>query len=75
VAFRVSDQEFTGETEARLQAVLGGRQPRKIRSWRRSDRVIRSDSFQLSEGAQSSPLRARVISEEEESSSICEDLK
>jgi hypothetical protein len=40
VFFRVSDRGFVGETEARLQGVLGGRQPRKIRSWRRFGRVI-----------------------------------
>jgi hypothetical protein len=34
-----------------------------VRSWRRSDRVIRSDSFQLSEGVHSSRLRVGVISE------------
>jgi hypothetical protein len=53
-----------GETEVSSQlvidgrqpweVVLGGRQPWKVRSWRRSDRVIRSDRFQLSEGVQSS---------------------
>jgi hypothetical protein len=43
--------------------VLGGRHTRKVRSLRRSDRVIRSDSCQLSEGVQSSRLRVRVISE------------
>jgi hypothetical protein len=42
---------------------LGGRHPRKFRSWRRSDRGIRSDRFQLSEGVQSSRLRVRLISE------------
>jgi hypothetical protein len=57
VVFRVSDQGFIGETEARLQVVLGGRQPRRVRSWRGSDRVFRSDRFQLSEGVQSSRLR------------------
>jgi hypothetical protein len=36
---RVSDQGFIGETEARLQAVLGSRQLRQVRSWRRSDHV------------------------------------
>jgi hypothetical protein len=60
----MSDQGFIGETEARLQVVvLSGRQPWKVRSWRRSDHVIRSDRFQLSEGVQSSRLRVRVISE------------
>jgi hypothetical protein len=34
---RVSDQRFIGETEARSRAVLGGRQPWKVRSWRRID--------------------------------------
>jgi hypothetical protein len=76
----VSDQGFIGENEVRLRVVLGGIQPRKVRSWRSSDRVIRSDSFQLSEGVQSSRLRVPVISEvkrseEEESSSTCEDFK
>jgi hypothetical protein len=59
----VSGQGFIGETEARLQVVLGKRQPQKVHSWRRSDRVIRSDSFQLSEGVQSSRVRVRGISE------------
>jgi hypothetical protein len=59
----VSDQVFIGETKARLEAVLGGRQPWKVRSWRRSDRVIRIDRFQLREEVQSSRLRVRVISE------------
>jgi hypothetical protein len=59
----MSDQGFIGETEARLYVVLGGRQPWKVCSWRRSDRVIRSDRFQLSEGVQSYRLRVRVISE------------
>jgi hypothetical protein len=60
---RLSDQGFIGETEARSRVVLGGRQPWKVRSWRRSDCVIRSDRFQLSEGVQCSRLRVRVISE------------
>jgi hypothetical protein len=59
----VSDQGFIGETEARLQVVFGGRQPRKVRSWSKSDRVIRSVIFQLSDGVQSSQLRLRGISE------------
>jgi hypothetical protein len=37
----VSDQGFIEETEARLQAVLDGRQPWKVGSWRRADRVNR----------------------------------
>jgi hypothetical protein len=37
--------------------------PLKVSNWRRSDRVIRSDRFQLGEGVQSSQLRVRVISE------------
>jgi hypothetical protein len=48
---------------ARSRVILGGRQPWKVRGWRRSERVIRSDRFQLSEGVQSSRLRVRVISE------------
>jgi hypothetical protein len=59
----VSDQGFVGETEAPLNVVLGGKQPRKILSWRRSVCVIKNDKFQLSEGVQSSRLRVRVISE------------
>jgi hypothetical protein len=55
----VSDQGFIGETEVRLQVVLGKRQPLKVCSWRRSDCMIRSDSFRLSEGVQSSRLRVR----------------
>jgi hypothetical protein len=35
----VSDQAFIGEAEARSPVVLGSRQLRKVRSWRRSDRV------------------------------------
>jgi hypothetical protein len=76
---RMSDPGFIRETEARLRVVLSGRQLWKVRSWRRSDRLIRSDRFQLSEGVQSSRLRVRVISEvkwseEEENSSPCEDF-
>jgi hypothetical protein len=44
----VSDQGFIGETEARLQLVIGGRQPRKVRSLRRADRVIRSVRLEFS---------------------------
>jgi hypothetical protein len=50
VTSRVSDQGFIRETEARLQGVFGSRQPRKVRSWRRSDRVnwiLRVSSFQF----------------------------
>jgi hypothetical protein len=36
---RVSDQGFIGETEARLRVILGSRQLRMVRSWRRADRV------------------------------------
>jgi hypothetical protein len=65
--FHMSDQGFIGETEARLRvalkSVLGGRQLQKVHSWRRSDHVIRSDRFQLSEGVQSSRLRVQLISE------------
>jgi hypothetical protein len=74
----VSDQGFIGETEAHLLVViLGGRQPWKVRSWRRSDRVIRSDRFQLSEGVQSSRLRVGVISEvkKEKKRKVCCSLK
>jgi hypothetical protein len=60
---RVADQGFLGETEACSRGVLVGRQPWRVRSWRRCDRVIRSDRFQLSEGVQSSRLRVQVISE------------
>jgi hypothetical protein len=54
----VFDQGFIGETNAHLEAVLGGRQPWKVRRWRRSDRVIRIDRFQLREEVQSSRLSA-----------------
>jgi hypothetical protein len=59
----MSDQGFIRDTEARLQIVLGRRQTQKVRSWRRSDCMIRSDSFQLSDGVLSSQLRVRGISE------------
>jgi hypothetical protein len=40
------------------QLVLGGRQPWKVHSWRRSDCVIRSDRFQLSDGDQKFTMRS-----------------
>jgi hypothetical protein len=64
----VSAQGFIGETEVQFSVVLGGRQPweavfsgrqlQKVRSWRRSDRAIRSASFQLSEGVQKCTMRS-----------------
>jgi hypothetical protein len=51
----VSDQGFIGETEARSWVVLGSRQLRKVRSWRRSDSVnwrLCVSSFQLSDSFQ-----------------------
>jgi hypothetical protein len=63
VVLFVSDRGLIGQTEARLQVLLGGRQSRKVRSWTRSDRGIRSDSFLLSEVVQSSRLIVRIISE------------
>jgi hypothetical protein len=59
--FRVSDQGFIGETEVRFQRVLGGRQPREVRSRRRHERVICSDSFQLNDEFRN--LRRGVILE------------
>jgi hypothetical protein len=50
-------------------------QPREVRSWRRHERVIWNDSFQLCDGVQSSRLRVRVISHVKRSSEFVVEEK